>query len=242
MRKANQMRGLSDIELAALVESLPDGLALADDRGEQLWANRRARQLAAMRATTSPADRAGAELGLLMSRFVAALPPFRGEEHARWSLEGGGAVEVTLRRLWASQVALRLVPSRQVASSQYGDDGGAPLSPCQLILVERLVEEAAVGLVVADDGGHIGWMNRQAQRLLGGAPRRLGGGVERRVARAARHVASGRLPAPIRMQVELPTRVVEALFWSVAPGLAGVSFDGEAEEARAPSWRDRLIA
>jgi hypothetical protein len=44
------------------------------------------------------------------------------------------------------------------------------------------------------------------------------------------------------MQVELPTRVVEALFWSVAPGLAGVSFDGEAEEARAPSWRDRLIA
>ena len=76
------MRGLSDLELSALVESLPDGLALADDRGEQLWANRRARQLAAMRAATSPADRAGTELGLLMSRFVAALPPFRGEEHA----------------------------------------------------------------------------------------------------------------------------------------------------------------
>ena len=89
-------------------------------------------------------------------------------------------------------------------------------------------------IVVANAAGRVDWMNAQAHRLLDGATRRIGRDPQREVARAARHVATGRLRAPIRMHVDLQTRLVDAVFWNVAPGLAGVLFDVGVEDMRAP--------
>jgi PAS domain-containing protein len=233
MKKSNVMRGLSDTQLVAVVESMPEGMALTDADGRMTWANRRARHLMSLRSTTSPQDDVGTELGVLIERLVALMPTFGNEQYARWTVTGGGVVEVVLRRIWAAQVAVRLSPSAQIARAAHGDDAAARPSTWQLIVVERLLEESAVGLVVANAAGRIDWMNPQAQRLLGGGKRRIGRDPEREVARAARHVASGRLRAPICMHVDLQTRVVDALFWNVAPGMAGVLFDESVEEVRA---------
>ena len=233
MTKSNLMRGLSDTQLLAVVESVPEGMALTDSGGRMAWANRRARQLFWLRATTSPEDRVGTELGVLVARLIGAMPAFRNEQVARWTVIGGGSVEIGLRRMWASQVAVRLSPSAELADAAYGDVAAMTPSTWQLIVVERLLDENVVGLVVADATGRIDWMNPQAQRLLGGGKRRSGCDPLRNVARAARHVASGRLRAPIRMHVDLGTRGVDALFWNVAPGLAGVLFEDGAEDVRA---------
>lgn len=237
MKPANVMRGLSDTQLWALIESLPEGMALLDGSGHTLWANRLARHVWGLRTTTSPDDRVGIPLGALIERFIDAMPPVGGDAHARWTVDAG-TVEVTLRRIWASQVAVRLSPPPDMAGTDCADDAAARPSAWQLILAERQLEEAVLGVVVANPAGRIEWMNPQAQRLLGGAHKRAGCDAKRNVARAARHVANGRLRAPIRMRVELAARAVEARFWSVGPGLAGVLFDDE-EEARAAV---RLIA
>jgi PAS domain-containing protein len=234
MTKSNVMRGLSDTQLLAVVESMPEGMALTDAAGRMAWANRRARQLFSLRATTSPEDDVGTELGVLVARLVGVMPTFRNEEYARWAVIGGGVVEIVLRRIWASQVAVWLSPSAEIARAAHSDDAAKPPSTWQLIVVERLLDENVIGLVVADAGGRIDWMNPQAQRLLGGGKRHIGCDPQRNVARAARHVASGQLRAPIRMHVDLRTRVVDALFWNVAPGLAGVLFDDGVGEVRAP--------
>ena len=234
MTKSSVMRGLSDMQLLAVVESMPEGMALTDAAGHVEWANRRARQLFSLRATTSPEDDVGTELGVLVARLVGVMPVFRNELSARWTVTDGGIVEINLRRTWASQVAVRLLPSADVVHSARGNDAAEPPSTWQLMVIERLLDEAAVGLVVADAAGRIAWMNPQAQRLLGGGNRHIGTDLQRNVARAARHVASGQLRAPIRMHVDLRTRIVDALFWDVAPGLAGVLFDGGNEDVRAP--------
>ncbi len=242
MKKANAMRGLSDTQLGAIVGSLPEGMALFDGIGRTVWANRLARRLFALRTTTSPDDEGGTELRVLVGRLIGCMPPFRAEEYVRWTVAGGGAVEVALRRIWGGQVAARLSPSLLITRPEPVDDEDAPLSTLQLIVAERLLEEAVVGLAVANGDGRIQWMNRQAQRLLGGA-QRIGRDAQRDVARAARHVASGQLVAPIRMHLQLATRVVDAVFWSAAPDLAGVLFDGDEEEAaRAPHRHEKLIA
>jgi PAS domain-containing protein len=242
MKKPKRMRGLSDVELSALLESLPKGLGLIDDSGDLAWANRLARQQLALRATTSCGDRAGTPLALLVERLVAEMPPWRGEQFARWTVIDGGEVEVSLHRLWAKQVAVRLTAPLELLRTPYADDDATAPSPWQLIVAERMLEESTVGLVVANPTGGIDWMNRQAHRLLGGDTRRMGRAARRRVARAARHVADGRLAGPIRMHVELPTRVVEALFWCAAPGMAGVLFADDFESVKTPFWRERLIA
>jgi PAS domain-containing protein len=238
MKKPKDARGLSDQQLLALIESLPEGIALVDGNGRAKWANRRARELLALRATTSPADDVGTELGALVGRLVEAMPPFRSEERVRWSVTAGGSVDVALRRMWASQSALWLSPSAEVPHLEAGDATPAPTT-LQLIVAERMLEDATVGLIVANGSGAIEWMNPQARRLLGSATKRVGRDAKRDVARAARHVANGKLVASVRARLELPMRAVEARFWNVAPGLAGVLFDGEAEEARSSF---RLIA
>jgi PAS domain-containing protein len=234
MKKANLMRGLSDMQLLAVVESMPEGMALTDADGHIAWANRWARQLMSLRATTSPQDDVGRALGVLVERLVGVMPPFRSEEYARWSAIGGGSVEVGLRRIWGSQVALRLSPSAEIARADHDDEAAPRPSAWQLIVIERLLEEAAMGIVVANAAGRVDWMNAQAHRLLECGTRRVGRDPQREVARAARHVANGRLRAPIRMHVDLQTRLVDAVFWNVAPGLAGVLFDVGVEEVRAP--------
>ncbi|HEX4460688.1 MAG TPA: PAS domain-containing protein [Polyangia bacterium] len=234
MKKPNVMRGLSDTQLLAVVESMPEGMALTDAEGHIAWANRWARQLMSLRVTTSPEDGTGTRLGQLVERLVGVLPPFRTEEYAHWSAIGGGTVEVGLRRIWAAQVAVRLSPSAEIARADHDDEPARPPSAWQLIVIERLLEEAAMGIVVANAAGHIDWMNAQAHRLLDAGTRRIGRHPQREVARAARHVATGRLRAPIRMHVDLQTRLVDAVFWNVAPGLAGVLFDVGVEEVRAP--------
>jgi PAS domain-containing protein len=241
MKKPQPMRGLSDVQLSAFVASLPEGLAVLDDVGRIVWANRFARQLLALHIITSADDPVGAALGALVAQLVGTMPPLRSEEYARWSVSDGGVVEVSLRRLSASQVALRLTAPLDLARTPYADDSATAPTPWQLIVAERMLEESAVGLVVANAAGRIDWMNPQADRLLGAASRRMGRDARRGVARAARHVASEELRAPIRMRVELPTRVVGALFWNVAPATAGVLFDDDVELVRAP-WRERLIA
>jgi PAS domain-containing protein len=238
--KRSSLRGLSDRQLSAVIESLPEGMALLDAAGGSVWANRLARRLLALRATTSPEDTIGTELGRLIGRFVEVMPPFRDEGHARWTVAGGDVVAVTLRRVWASQVAIRLSPPPEAAGAA-ADDATVRPTALQLILAERLLEESSVGLVVANTDGRIYWMNPQAKRLLDGAAKRCGRNAQRDVARAARHVAAGRI-APIRMRVELPTRVVEARFWNAAPGLAGVLFDDEDGEAASAFRGERLIA
>jgi PAS domain-containing protein len=241
MKKRKAMRGLSDVQLLAFIESLPAGMALVDEGGQPVWANRLARQLLPLRATTSPSDDTGTALAVLIGQLIAALPPFRTEEHVRWTVTGGGVVEATLRRMWGSQVALWLTPSVEIAQAPAARAAADALTTWQLIVAERMLEESVVGLVAADSSGAIAWMNAHARRLLGGAAKRVGRDAQRDVARAARHVADGQLVAPIRMRFDLPARSVEAQFWNVAPGLAGVRFDEEEKDARA-FWRDRLIA
>jgi PAS domain-containing protein len=242
MKKPKRMRGLSDMELTALLESLPEGLALVDDTGELAWANRLARRQLALRATTGCGDRAGAALAVLVERLVAEMPPWRDEQDARWTVMDGAEIEVSLRRLWASHVAVRLTAPVELSRAPYVDSDPTAPSPWQLIVAERMLEQSAFGLVVANPNGGIDWMNAQAHRLLGGATPRMGRDARRRVTRAARHVAGGRLTGPIRMHLDLATRVVDALFWSVAPGMAGVLFDDDVEPMKTAFWRERLIA
>ena len=222
-------RGLSDQQLTAMIESLPEGLAIIAD-GRIVWANRLGRRLGAWPAAKSEGNDEDVELGELITRFAAQLPPFRGEEHARWSLAGGLVVEVGLRRLWGAQTAVRMSPPPELARAEHADEAMMELSSYQLLLLERLLEESAVGLVVTDDAGHIEWLNTQAHRMLGAVERRLGVDAGRDLARAARHVARGQLTAPVRTRLALPTHTVAACFWSVAPGLAGVLLSEEAEE------------
>ncbi|HEY2743784.1 MAG TPA: PAS domain-containing protein [Polyangia bacterium] len=234
------MRGLSDTQLVALLESFPEGIAFLDgDR--TVWANRRASALMALRATTSSDDEVGTELGVLVGRLVGAMPALRCEELAGWTVVGGGFVEVALRRMWSSQVAVRLAPSSDLVGASYAAGAAVPPTTWQLIVAEQMLEESIGGIVVANAAGRIAWMNAQAQRLLGAATRRAGGDAQRTIARAARHVARGQLGARIRMNLELPTRMLRALFWNVAPGLAGVTLDGDVAEAAA-FGRERLIA
>jgi PAS domain-containing protein len=242
MKKSKVMRGLSDMELLSVIESLPEGMALIDAAGRPVWANRLARRLLTLRATTSPADDVGTQLDFLIARLSAAMPPFRSEECGRWTVKGGGVVDVTLRRVWGSQVALRMLASPDLLRAAQADRAATEPSSWQLIVAERMLEESVVGLVVANEAGGIDWMNPQAHRMLGGGARHVGRDAQRDVARAARHVASCRLLGPIRMNVELPTRTVEALFWNIGPGLAGVLFEDDVEEMRAPFGRERLIA
>jgi len=183
MKKPKAMRGLSDVQLSAFVATLPEGMAVVDDGGAVVWANRFARQLLALRATTSADDPAGSTLGALVAQLVAVMPPFRSEEFARWSVTDGGVVEVSLRRLSASQVALRLTAPLDLARTPHADDSASTPTPWQLIVAERMLEEAAVGLVVANAKGHIDWMNPQADRLLGAASLRMGHDARRGVAR-----------------------------------------------------------
>lgn len=231
MKKSKMMRGLSDVELLALIESLPEGVALLDADGHALWGNRLARQLLAMRATTGPTDCLGTELAVLVGRLIDIMPASRIDEYARWMLASGVAVEIKLQRLWASRVALWLSTSSELERATSRDESTPAPTAKDLIVAERLLEESVVGLVVADGAGGIDWMNPQARRLLGGASKRSGRNAQRTLARAARHVAKGNLPAPlIRTQLDLETRDVEARIWSVAPGLAGVLFGEEAGE------------
>lgn len=229
MTKETARRGLSDEQLTAMIESLPEGLALVAE-GRVVWANRLGRRLAAWPVATEGADEEGSELGELVARFAAEQPPFRGEEQARWTLAGGVVVEVALRRLWGAQTAVRMSPPPELARSEHAEEQAMALSSYQLVLVERLLEESVFGLVVADDAGHIEWLNRQAHRMLGAVERRLGVDAGRDLARAARHVARGQLTAPVRTRLAMPSRTVAARFWSVAPGLAGVLLSEDEEE------------
>ncbi|MCU1280033.1 MAG: hypothetical protein JWM53_3579 [bacterium] len=223
MKSSSTMRGLSDGQLAALIESLPEGMALFDEAAAPAWMNREARRLLSLRATLSLEDSEGAALGQLIPRLVEALPSHRSEQHARWTVEGGGVVRVVLRRIWGSQVAAWLCgPAAAEPRPLGGGNGDAKtLSPMQLIVAERLLDEAVVGLAVANAAGQLRWMNQQAERLLG-CGQRIGRYAERSVARAARHLASGNLIAPVRIHLQLRTRAVDALFWNAAPQLAGV--------------------
>ena len=222
MKKPNSTWGLSDAELTATIESMPDGIALFDGDGDLLWANRRGRRLLALLASTTPGSAAGTPLALLVARLIGELP-LRGEEYARWLVDDGGVVEVALKRAWGSHIGVRLSSSFDVARTELEGATATPDGPLQIIVIERLLDEADVGVAVADGSGRIRWMNQQAQRVFGSI-RRLRHDAERDIGRAARHVAAGQLAAPIRMRLQLPTRAVEAKFWSAAPGLAGVLF------------------
>jgi hypothetical protein len=220
---------LSDAELTAVIETLPEGLAIIAE-GHTVWANRLARKLSTPRVTTRPADDEGTELGELVERFVGRMPALRSEDYARWAVTDGDVVEVALRRLWSSQVAVRLSVPPELARAPGTDDAFAPLTSCELLIVERLLDESVLGIVVADAAGHIEWINTQAHRMLGPVARRVGLDARRDLARAARHVASGILSAPVRTRVALPTRTVGARFWNVAPGLAGVLLYQDVDE------------
>lgn len=233
MEKPRAGRTLSDTQWLAVLESLPDGIALLDGGGRVLWANGLGRWLLPLRAT-DPGEPSEGELGALVRRRVALLPPLVDDERVRCAVAGGGVVDVSLRRMWGSRIALWMAASSEVPRPQ-PNEVTAPPACAQLVVVERMVEDALVGVVVANDAGAIAWMNAQARRLLGEATRHIGRDAQRDVARAARHVATARLPGPIRIRFELPARGVEARFWHVGPGLAGVLFDGEGGEARVPS-------
>jgi PAS domain-containing protein len=218
MKQSSTVRGLSDGQLAAVVESLPEGIGLFDAEAAPVWLNREARRLLQLRTTLSPEDGAGVALESLLPRLVEAMPTWRSEQHARWTVEEGGVVGVVLRRLWGSQVAAWLSgPAAAEPGSRGRCEGPANvMSPMQIIVAERLLDEAVVGLAVTNSTGQVRWMNQQAERLLGHD-------AERTVARAARHIARRSLIAPVRLRLQLlPTRAVHTLFWNVAPQLAGV--------------------
>ncbi|MCU1279865.1 MAG: hypothetical protein JWM53_3411, partial [bacterium] len=202
MKPSRPPRGLSDTQLAALVESLPEGMGLYDEAAAPLWMNRQARRLLSLRSTLNPEDTEGTSLARLLPRLIETVPTWRFEQHARWAVAGGGVVRVVLRRIWGSQLAAWLhgpAPAEQDASN---DAYGAPksLSPAQLIVAERLLDEAVVGLAVTSSAGRICWMNQQAERLLC-CGQQLGHGAQRRLARAARHVARRSLVAPVRTRL-----------------------------------------
>jgi PAS domain-containing protein len=216
-------RGLSDAQLGALVESLPEGMGMYDEAAAPVWMNREARRLMSLRSTWDPGDNEGTELGKLIPRLVAALSTTRLEQHARCTVEGDEVVRIVLRRDWGSHTSVWLHGSRAVESGSLREEvgGASPLSPGQLIVADRMLEEAVIGLAVADDYGQICWMNRQAWRLLRCGPR-TSTGAEKNVGRAARHVASGNLVAPVRLHLQLQARGLDALFWNAGPRLAGV--------------------
>jgi len=226
MKKPKAARGLSDNELAAMIESLPDGLALFDATGALTWANRRGRRLLALHATETPAVGVGSELESLIARLIGALTPVRRDEYARWAVSEGGTVDVALR-FWGAQVVARLTAPPQLARDEI-PGRAREIAPFQLIILERVLDEADIGLAVATERGRIRWMNQQAKRLFGSA-RRQQHDAERDIVRAARHVAAGELAASIRLTLQLPTRAVDAQFWAAAPGLAGVRFDDSEE-------------
>jgi PAS domain-containing protein len=229
MEKPNAQWGLSDDELTATIESLPDGFALFDEDGDLLWANRRARRLLALFVSTGAGVADGTALALLVARLVVVLSPVRRDEHARWSVEeGSGVVDVALRYGCSAHVAVRLSSSCDVARGEVAAASALPADPLQLIILERMLDEDDLGLAVANGGGQIRWMNQQAKRLFSGATR-WHWDVERDVGRAARHVAMGKLTAPVRTRLQLPTRMVDAQFWRAGNGLAGVRFGDEHE-------------
>lgn len=237
MKTSNTQRGLSDVQLAALVESLPEGIGMLDEAAAPVWMNREARRLLGLSARLDPRDREGAALGLLIPRLVAEMPAYRTEQQARCAVEGGGVVRVLLRRAGGPQLAIWLRGSAAVdAGPARRATGERPaLTPTQLIVAERLLDDAAVGLALANAAGQIRWMNRQAARLLAGG-QRIGSDAERSVARAARHIASGTV-APARMRLLLPNRALDALFWKPAPHLAGVLLRDESGGALVQSER-----
>src|SRR4051794_30232934 len=157
MKISHTARGLTDAQLGALVESLPEGMGLFDEATAPVWMNREARRLASLRGWWDPEDRQGTALGLLIPGLIASMPTYRMEQHARCEVEGREIVRIVLRRVWGTQVAMWLHGSRAVESELMREEAGRAqrLTQGQLIVAERLLDEAVVGVAAANDFGQL---------------------------------------------------------------------------------------
>jgi len=233
-------RGLSDLELERVVDSFPEGLLLIDKHGSVVYSNREAWRLLGVRVVRCvgriPKLHEHAPTGLLVWRSIGPLlHDTIGERRLRIQREAACPLRIEVRRVFDARYAISVreeVPrDAQPVALGFAKalEGSRPVEPepprwsdpLTLAHMENVLDSLPIGILVVDQEGALGWLNRAAVTLLEGTA------TPKELTRAARHVAAGTVASPAWLRLQAAGVALRVFMWRAGIELAGIRIHRE---------------